>query len=170
MKVTHTHTHKEEPQMSEAVQDVKLYKLPVYKVQLVREATTEGPKAIRSPKDAADILETYLTGADREHFVVLLMDTKHKVRGVHTASIGGLSAAVVHPRDIFKAAILANSAAVILGHNHPSGDPTPSREDIDVTRRLTEAGKLLGVEVLDSLVVGGEGSVKYVSFREKSLL
>lgn len=122
---------------------------------------------IRSPKDAEGVVAERLRYQEQEHFLVVLLNTKHHVLGVETVSVGGLSSSVVHPRDIFKSPVRRNAAAVILAHNHPSGDPTPSREDIDVTKRLAEAGKLLGIEVLDHIVVGDN---RYVSFREKSLL
>ncbi len=122
---------------------------------------------IRSPKDAEAVVAERLRYQEQEHFLVVLLNTKHHVLGVETVSVGGLSSSVVHPRDIFKSPVRRNAAAVILAHNHPSGDPTPSREDIDVTKRLAEAGKLLGIEVLDHIVVGDN---RYVSFREKSLL
>ncbi|HEY3314397.1 MAG TPA: DNA repair protein RadC [Bacillota bacterium] len=123
--------------------------------------------AIRSPKDAEAVVAERLRYQEQEHFLVVLLNTKHHVLGVELVSVGGLSSSVVHPRDIFKGPIRRNAAAVILAHNHPSGDPAPSREDIDVTKRLCEAGRLLGIEVLDHIVVGDN---RYVSFREKSLL
>jgi len=123
--------------------------------------------SIRSPRDAEAVVSERLRYLEQEHFLVLLLNTKHHVLGVETVSVGGLSSSVVHPRDIFKSSIRRNAAAVILAHNHPSGDPTPSREDIAVTGRLVEAGKLLGIEVLDHIVVGDN---RYISFREKSLL
>lgn len=95
-----------------------------------------------------------MQGLDRENFVVLLLDTKNKVIGINTVSIGTLNSSLVHPREVFKPAILASAAALILAHNHPSGDPKPSREDIEVTKRLIEAGGLLGIQVLDHIIVG----------------
>ncbi len=133
-----------------------------------RLAASQGARAtIKSPRDAEAIVAERLRYQEQEHFLVVLLNTKHHVLGVELVSVGGLSSSVVHPRDIFKSPIRRNAAAVILAHNHPSGDPAPSREDIDVTRRLCEAGRLLGIEVLDHIVVGDN---KYVSFREKSLL
>src|SRR5262245_39841910 len=99
-------------------------------------------------------LHTYLADVDRENFVILILDQKNKVLGVHTVSVGGLTASIVHPRETFKAAILANAAAIIYGHNHPSGDCQPSREDRAITQRLKEAGALLGIGILDHLVIG----------------
>ena len=102
----------------------KLYAIPRYRVSLVRDGSVKGPIAqIRSARDASNVLAQYLDGADREHFVVLLIDQKNKIIGIHTVSTGSLAASVVHPREVFKQAILSNAAAIIAGHNHPSGRP-----------------------------------------------
>jgi DNA repair protein RadC len=110
----------------------------------------------------------YLLDADREHFVVILLDQKHGVIGINTVSVGSLTASVVNPREVFKPAILANAAAIICGHNHPSGDPQPSREDRAITTKLFDAGKLLGIDVLDHVIIGAEG--RYFSFGDAGLL
>ena len=122
---------------------------------------------ISSPADAAGLVIEEMRHYLREHFRVLLLDTKNKVLGMEEISIGSLNTSLVHPREVFRPAIRKACASVILIHNHPSGDPTPSSEDIAVTRRLYEAGRLLGIEVLDHVVIG-DG--KFVSFREKGLL
>lgn len=142
-------------------------RIPVYGVRLVRERTHEAPACIRGPSDCHTLLASYLDGADREHFVVVLLDTQHQVRGIHTATVGIIDAAVIHPREVFKPAILCSAAAIILGHNHPSGDPTPSPEDREVTRQIVEAGRIIGIPVLDHVVIG-EG--RYCSFVEAGLL
>ena len=132
-----------------------MYRIPAVRVALVREcsiATTL--RIVRSPEDAAVILREVIGDHDRETFAVLLLDTKNRVIAAHIASIGSLDSAPVHPREIFKAAILANARAVILGHNHPSGDPEPSAHDVRVTRLLAEAGRLLDIPVLDHIIVG----------------
>lgn len=121
---------------------------------------------INSPDLAAEILQDYIGDCDKEHFVILLLDTKNKINGIHTVSIGSLNASIVHPREVFKIAILKNSASIIIGHNHPSGDPTPSNEDINITNRLVEAGNILGIKVLDHIVVGDY----YLSFKERNLI
>jgi DNA repair protein RadC len=123
---------------------------------------------IRSSATAYTVLQEYLAGTDREHFVILMLDQKNQVIGINTVSIGSLSASVVHPREVYKPAILSNCAALILGHNHPSGDPQPSREDRAITQRLKEAGALLGINVLDHLVIGAEG--RYFSFADENML
>ncbi len=126
-----------------------------------------GQPAVGSPGDAAALVMEKLRHKLREHFQVVLLDTKHKLIGIEEISIGSLNASLIHPREVFRPAIQKSCACIILIHNHPSGDPTPSREDLDVTKRLCEAGRLVGIEVLDHVVIG-DG--KYVSFREKGLL
>jgi DNA repair protein RadC len=144
--------------------------LPIYRVQLVHEAALAAPRTqIRSSADAAALLRQFLGTVDREHFVVIMMDRKNRLIGINTVSIGSLTASVVHPREVFKAAILSNAAALICGHNHPSGDPQPSSEDRALTERLVEAGKLLGIEILDHVVVG-DGTTDYYSFADQGTL
>ncbi|MEX2374812.1 MAG: DNA repair protein RadC [Dehalococcoidia bacterium] len=142
-----------------------MYRIPIYQVKLVRDGSQIAErKKVDSPATAAQVLEQYLDGADREHFVVLLLDTQNQIIGIHTVTVGTLDASLIHPREVFKPAILANAASVILAHNHPSGDPTPSAEDRSVTRLLTEAGVTIGIEVLDHVVVGDLH--RYHSFKE----
>lgn len=135
---------------------------PVFRVQLVREPRRR--EALDGPQSAAGILRRYLDGEDREHFVSMMLDAKNKVIGIHTVSIGTLCCTVVSPREVFKAAILANAASIIVAHNHPSGDVTPSPEDIQVTATLKQAGKLLDIEVLDHVIVGEDGA--FASLRQ----
>lgn len=124
--------------------------------RLVRESGPWYAEKITSPEDVVRIMRDHMDieNLDREHFVVLYLSNKNIINAVHTVSVGGLSSTQVHPREVFKPAILTSSAGIILVHNHPSGDPTPSRQDIEITRRLVEAGKILGIEVLDHLVIG----------------
>lgn len=129
---------------------------PVFRVQLIREVGLERPQ-VENPCDAAQILCRYFENEDREHFVTLMMDTQNRIIGIHTVSIGTLNCAVISAREVFKAAILANAASIIIAHNHPSGDVTPSPEDIQVTEKLKKAGKLLDIEVLDHVIVGEDG-------------
>ena len=115
------------------------------------------------------LVHTYLADVDREHFVVLMLDQKNKVIGFHTVSIGSLTASIVHPREVFKPAMLSNAAALILAHNHPSGQPQPSQEDRTLTVRLVAAGKLLGMAILDHIIIG-DGTSAYFSFADEGLL
>ena len=142
-----------------------MYRIPIYQVKLVRDGSQKAErKKVSQPAVAAEVLWKFLEGADREHFVVVLLDTQNQIIGLHTVTVGTLDASLVHPREIFKAAILSNSAAILLAHNHPSGDPTPSAEDRSVTRLLVDAGVTLGIEVMDHVVLGD--SPRYYSFQE----
>lgn len=146
---------------------LQMKNIPVVKCQLVKESSVSAdPGAITSPSAAAAILSNYLDGADREHFVVLMLNTKNKPIGINTVSIGTINSSLVHPREVFKPAILASAAGIILGHNHPSGDTQPSREDREITKRLKEAGDLLGIQVLDHVIIGDS----FLSLREQGLM
>lgn len=122
--------------------------------------------AIKSASDVARLMMPEMQTLDREHFKILLLNTKNYVTQVHTVSVGSLNASVVHPRECFRPAIAAQAAAVILVHNHPSGDPEPSVEDINLTRRLIAAGDLLGIKVLDHVIIG---LGKYASVMDKGV-
>jgi DNA repair protein RadC len=109
---------------------------------------------IQCPGDVSGILMEEMRYLDREHFRVVMLNTKNQVLGVEPVAVGSLNSAIIHPREIFKWPVRRSAAAVILVHNHPSGDPTPSRDDVEVTYRLVEAGRLLGIEVLDHVIIG----------------
>lgn len=125
------------------------------------------PDAIRGPEDIVKLIGRRFRKADREHFLVVLLNARHEAIGWHTVSVGSLNASIVHPREVFKPAILSSSASVILVHNHPSGDAEPSEEDLAITKRLVKAGELLGIAVLDHVVVASRG---VVSLRARQLL
>lgn len=147
---------------------VRKHYIPVCQVRLVRDGSiTTDRKTIRTPDDAYQILKGYFSNLPNEHFVALLLDTKNHVTALSPVSIGSLNASIVHPRELFQRAILGNCAAVILSHNHPSGDPTPSPEDVELSRKLYEAGKVLDIVVVDHLVIGDSC---YVSLKEKGIL
>ena len=131
------------------------YRIPVYKVALVKESNyAVDRKRITQPEDAYQMLINYFDGIDREQFVVMMTDTKNKVIGINTVSIGCLDRTIIHPREVFKPAILCNAAAIIIAHNHPSGNAEPSKDDIKTTEQLVNAGKLLGITVLDHMTIG----------------
>ncbi|OMD43039.1 RadC family protein [Paenibacillus odorifer] len=138
-------------------------------LQLARilNAPAQQVYTIRSPKDAADLMMPELTYLQREHFVLIFLNTKNRVIGKETIAIGSLDSAIVHPREVFKAAVKRSSAAIIAIHNHPSGDPTPSREDIALTERLVNAGEIIGVQLLDHLIIANEN---YCSMKERGLM
>lgn len=119
----------------------------------VCHSTSKEIKTIRSHHDVIDLVKG-MADYDREHFVIIHLDTKNKVIGKETISIGSLNRATVHPREVFKGAIRRGAASIIAVHNHPSGDSTPSPEDIQLTDRLREAGEIMGIEVLDHIIIG----------------
>ncbi|SDJ00783.1 JAB domain-containing protein [Alteribacillus bidgolensis] len=140
----------------------------IYEVQRIKQVKTEmeiKENSIRMPENAADIARSFIGDDDREVLLVLCLNTKNKVVAVHRAHVGSLNASVVHPREVLKAAILNNAASIIIAHQHPSGDVTPSREDIQVADRMKEAGRIVGIELLDALVVADNSS--FTSLKEQ---
>ncbi|MGZ4111273.1 MAG: RadC family protein [Tumebacillaceae bacterium] len=131
--------------------------------RIVRMSSADRPQFL-TPTDAAAYMMDRLRFERREHFIVLHLDSKNRLIGEEIVSIGTLDASIVHPREIFKTALKRSAASIICLHNHPSGDPTPSFEDVEVTGRLVEAGQLLGVEVLDHIVIGENC---FLSMKEK---
>ena len=128
---------------------------------------TIGRDRLEDPEAVAALVVPLIGPADREHCVAVMLDTKHRVLEAITVSVGSIDHTFMSPREILRDALLANAAAAVVAHNHPSGDPEPSRDDERVTRRIVEAGRLIGVEVLDHLVVGGGG---WVSLARRGLV
>jgi DNA repair protein RadC len=122
---------------------------------------------ITTPKDGAELAKKYIAEDDREVFLVIVLNTKNKVNAIHRCHVGSLNSSIVHPREVFKAAILNNGASIIVSHQHPSGDTNPSHEDIMVTKRLVDAGKIIGIEVLDHIIVSNES---YYSLKENGYI
>jgi len=122
---------------------------------------------IKSPEDAARLVMEEMRHLDREHFRALLLNTRNQVIANDKVSVGTLNSSAVHPRELFRNAIKRSAASVILIHNHPSGDATPSKEDLDITGRLCEAGKIIGIEVLDHIIIGDN---KFTSFKAEGLI
>lgn len=122
---------------------------------------------IRSPDDAASYMMAEMTSLTQEHFVVLYLNVKNEVLHKKTIFIGSLNSSIVHPREVYKEAVKHSAASIICLHNHPSGTVTPSPEDIDVTKRLAEAGSVMGVELLDHLIIGDH---KFLSLKEKGYM
>ena len=143
-----------------------------YRLELIKESSKvyEVASKISSPSDAKDYIEQVfkLSSQAEEVLVLLVLDIKNNVTGAFEVSRGSLNASIVHPREVFKRALLLNGASIMVAHNHPSGDPTPSIEDIEITRRLVEGGDILGIPVLDHLIIGDNG--RYRSFREALLI
>lgn len=110
-------------------------------------------RRVRSPEDAANIIRDFIGDSDRERFVVLGLSTKNELQVLQVVHTSSINASIVHPRDVMKVLILANCTCCVVGHNHPSNDTTPSPEDIEVTKRLVEAGHILGIDVIDHLIL-----------------
>ena len=139
----------------------------IVSLKLVKESSLLYKKrSIDSPEDGYLFLKQFIQDADREHFIVICLDTKNQPTAINICHIGSLNASIVHPREVMKSAIMSNSASIIVGHNHPSGKVEPSREDIEVTKRLVEAGKIIGIELLDHIIVGDE----FISLKEKGYI
>lgn len=122
---------------------------------------------IKGPEDVSNLLMEEMKHLKQEHFNIILLSTKNEVISVENISIGSLNASIVHPREVFLRAIKRSSASIILAHNHPSGDPQPSKEDILITKRLVESGKIIGIEVLDHVIMGDNN---YCSLKERQLM
>lgn len=148
--------------------------LTLYNLKLVKEKSISYTAGIgtkidtpeRIHKIAIEGLEIHLQTV--ESFYIFTLDTKNKINGMFEVSRGILNASIVHPREVFQRAILQNANSIILMHNHPSGDPQPSNEDINITNRLADAGNLLGIKVLDHVIIGDENN--YLSFKERNLI
>ena len=146
------------------------YRLKTFRVQFVAEPAfypTGSP--CRSSQDVEQVARNiYGTlDADKEHFLLLAMNNKNRVNGFKVISTGSLTASLVHPREVWRAALHLCAAAVVFVHNHPSGDPAPSQEDIELTRRLKETADVLGIRVLDHVVLGNE---RFFSFSDRGML
>lgn len=143
-------------------------RVDIVSLRLVKETTLlYKDRAIRSPEDGYNLFKQFLGELDREYFVVMCLDVKNQPTAINVCHIGSLNASIVHPREVMKTAILSNAASILVCHNHPSGQPEPSPEDIDVTKRLVEAGKILGIDVLDHLIIGED---RFISLKEKGYM
>ena len=144
-------------------------RIQILSLKLVREGSIlYQTRRISSPKDAVGIGQQFLEDADREQVIVCCLDTKNQPLSISVVSMGILNSSLIHPREIFKTAILTNAASLILYHNHPSGETEPSTEDINITKRIKEAGVLMGIELIDHIIIGSEG--RYLSLKEEGLL
>ena len=143
----------------------KPYGVPRYRLTLVAESSGLAPSGpIQTSIAAATLLRPCFEGLDREQFLVCGLDAKHRIIGINIVSIGSLTLAIVHPREVFKPLILMNAAACICAHNHPSSDPTPSPEDRVLTQRLRQGAELLGITLLDHIVLGED---RHFSFADQ---
>lgn len=142
--------------------------IDVVKIKMVKDKETEKKYKvkIKNPWDCYELLKDLLEDEDREYFLVLSLNTKNEINSINVVSSGTLNSSLVHPREVFKSAILSNANKIIIAHNHPSGDVTPSNEDKNVTSRLIKSGDILGINVLDHIIIGDT----YFSFKEDNLI
>jgi DNA repair protein RadC len=122
---------------------------------------------IKDPESVVKAIRASIKEKAKEHFKLILLNPRNKIIGISTISIGTLNASLVHPREVFKDAIMHSAASVVLAHNHPSGDPEPSEDDLKITKKLVDSGKILGIEVLDHIVIGKNN---FCSFKERGLI
>ena len=147
---------------------MKSKRVDIVSLRMVKEQSFLYPnRKISSPEDGNLLFKSLLDEKDKEHFLVACLNTKNEVNSIEIVSIGSLNASIVHPREVFKSAILSNAASILLCHNHPSGHVKPSNEDIAITERIREAGLILGIPVIDHIIIGKEG---YYSFKENNQL
>jgi len=139
----------------------------VVELKQVKKRTNYTVQPIKSSSDAAAILIDLIGESDREKFVVLMLNTKNEVIGIDIAHVGSINASIVHPREVFKSAIMNNATSILVGHNHPSNNCSYSKEDLKVSERLLDASLIIGIELIDSLIVS---STTYLSLREEGLL
>ena len=143
-------------------------RVDIVSIKMVREGSTKYEnRKIETPFDAYVLLKNFLEDSDREKLLVVCLDTKNQLINICTVSVGTLNSSLVHPREVFKTAILSNSNQIMLAHNHPSGISAPSNEDKAMTSRIKDAGVILGIELIDHIIIG---SNEYFSFKENKLM
>ena len=143
----------------------KLFNGYEVKVQLIREEYNPG-QSIRTPDDLNNVMDE-LRKKDREHFMCVYLDSQNRMLGIETVSIGTLNSSIVHQREVFKGALLANAYSIMLLHNHPSGETGASEQDKEITKKLIQSGEILGIKVLDHIIVGAD---KYLSMKRERLI
>ena len=137
---------------------MKKKRIDIVSTRMVKEfSILYATRRIENPEDAADLMRDFLEDLDKEQVMLLCLNTKNEPTHISTISTGSLTSSIVHPREVFKTAIIANANSIMIFHNHPSGDPTPSEQDLYITKRLKEAGDIIGVELLDHIIIGEQG-------------
>jgi len=145
----------------------QLESISIVRVKLVREkGAYYSAKSITNPEELASIARKFLDNTDREVFLTVNFSTANTINSIHIVSIGSLDRAIVHPREVFKAAILSNSSSIALVHSHPSGSLNPSSEDILITKKLVQCGEILGIKVIDHIILADD---QYLSFAERKI-
>ena len=142
-------------------------RINIVSIKMVREASVlYDIRKIDNPKDGAELGKRFLNDVDRDQLIVCCLDTKNQPTAINIVSVGSLNSSIVHPREVFKPAILSNSASIILFHN-PFGDPAPSKEDISITERIKESGNILGIKLIDHIIIGDDS---YCSLKERGVV
>lgn len=158
------------PEVEQAAKKIKNKRIDIYSIKLVKEKSVnyDISSGISTPQKAYEMIESImqLSKEVKEHFIILCLNVKNSICGIHTISVGTVNASLVRPREVFQAALLNNAASIICFHNHPSGDPQVSCEDVNITRCLADAGKLMNITVLDHIVVGEN---RYLSMMEEGM-
>src|SRR5699024_4693153 len=145
--------------------NVPAKRVNIVRLQMVKECSVlYKNRVIRSPEDGYELFKQFLGNVDREHFIVACLATKNQPTALIVCHVGSLNSSIVHPREVMKPAILSNAAGILIGHNHPSANPEPSQEDINVTKRLKEVGEIMGIDLLDHIILGDDS---FTSLREK---
>jgi DNA repair protein RadC len=159
--------HKKQDQVKRNVMTHKnkLESIEIVKIMLVKDSGNQYRlKSIRESSSAASMIKEFLAGEDREVFLALCLDRSGKINSINIVSIGHLTGTAIHPREVFKPAILSNADAIIIAHNHPSGNPAPSQEDIDITKQLFKAAKLMEIRIYNHIIIGED---EYTSISPK---
>lgn len=173
MKETNQYTNTQHSLETSRTQSAKSKSHPAKRVDIVSLRMVKETsllyknRSIKSPEDGFHLFKQFLGELDRESFIVMCLEVKNNPTHISVCHIGSLNSSIVHPREVMKTAILSNACSIIVAHNHPSGNATPSSEDIEVTKRLKEAGELIGIEVLDHLIIGEE---EFDSLKEKGYM
>ena len=143
-------------------------RVDIVSLRMVKETSSlYKNRSVRSPADGYKLFKQFLGELDREYFVVMCLNVKNEPTVINICHIGSLNASIVHPREVMKTAIMSNAASILVLHNHPSGRPEPSSEDIEVTKRLVDAGSIIGIDVMDHLIIGEDS---FISLKEKGYL
>ncbi|MBD7909108.1 DNA repair protein RadC [Sporosarcina sp. Sa3CUA8] len=162
------HTSETSPTQSAQSKSHPAKRVDIVSLRMVKETSLlYKNRSIKSPEDGFHLFKQFLGELDREYFVVMCLDVKNQPTHINVCHVGTLDSILVHPREVMKTAILSNSCSIIVAHNHSSGNPSPSPEDIEVTKRLVEAGELIGIDVLDHLIIGEDD---FVSLKEKGYI
>ena len=144
-------------------------RVDIVSIKMIKEKSIKyETRRISTPNDAQCLFRRFLEDSDREQLIVVSLDTKNQPTTINVASIGSLNSSIVHPREIFKSAILSNANSIIIAHNHPSGDANPSKEDISITKRLKECGELMGINLIDHIIIGDDD--RFISLKEKGII